>query len=649
MPLATASHVSMHYGGPTLLSDVTLSVEPGARIGLIGQNGTGKTTLLKLLLGQLQPVDGAVTRQRGVRVAYQEQELETTPGKTVREEMRRAFAADTEREAAIAAIEERLGVDPAGEERERTLKRYERLLAERESRGVFDFDHRIGALLVSLGFPEHALDQAADGLSGGERNIMGLARVLLSEPDLMLLDEPSNHLDIAGTEWFIRFLRRSSTAFVMVSHDRHLLDAVVDEIWEIHGARVTRWTGNYGDFVRQKEEATALQERRFKVQQSQIKRLEFQARRYRDMANAYDDPKQAKRAKAMRKRIEQMEKVERPDRGDRRFHASLTGGNRHGRIALSVRDFSFAWGDRVLFDGARLDIEYGERVCLVGPNGSGKTTLVKRILDEGGWENPELRLGKSAKMGEYRQLHDVLDHDASVLDFTMRVTGLLRTPAADLLHRFLFRREDLERSIGTLSGGEKSRLQLARLVHDQVSFLIMDEPTNHLDIQACEVLEEMLEEFPGTLLVISHDRYFLERLVNRVVEVRDHKLVSHRLSFADWWRREFIPRGEARRGALEDRSARPADKEQRRREFEEERERKRVENRRRSRLTKLEARITGLEEREKELTRLVAEGYESGADPEGTARLADEFKAVRAELSRLLEEWETLAADTPLW
>jgi len=399
MPLATASHVTMDYGGPTLFEDVTLAVEAGARIGLIGQNGTGKSTLLKLLLGVEAPVIGAVTRQRGIRAAMQAQEFDFTPGRTVMEEMRRAFTDDAVREEEIARVEVDLGEDLPEVERQRLLKRYERLLAEREATGVFDVDHRIRTLLLSLGFPEHALDQAVDGLSGGERNILGLARVLLAEPDLMLLDEPSNHLDIAGTEWFIRFLRRSPAAFVMVSHDRHLLDATVDEIWELRGRRVTRWTGNYGDFVRQKEEALALQERRFRVQQGQIKRLEFQARRYRDMANAYDDPKQAKRAKAMMKRIEQMEKVDAPDRSERRFHATLTGGARHGRIALDVKALDFAWGERVLFEGADLEIEFGERVCLVGPNGSGKSTLMRLILTEGGWENPMLRLGKSVRVG----------------------------------------------------------------------------------------------------------------------------------------------------------------------------------------------------------------------------------------------------------
>jgi ATP-binding cassette, subfamily F, member 3 len=639
MPLVTASHVSMHFGGPTLLDDVTLAVESGSRIGLIGRNGTGKSTLLRLFVGQETPTGGEVTRQRDVRIAFQTQELLYRPGNTVLEEMRAAFADEAEREVRIRHLEERLAEEPPEDERKRILDQYERLSAERDSRGLYDLDRQIELLLLSLGFPVHALDQAVDGFSGGERNIIGLARVLLAEPDLMLLDEPSNHLDIAGVEWFIRFLRRSPAAFVMVSHDRHLLDAVVDEIWELDHRKMTTWTGNYGDFVRQKEEFLALQERRYKVQQQTIKRLEFQARRYRDMANAYDDPKQAKRAKVMQKRIEQMEKVDQPDRAERKFSASLVGGARHGRIALAIDDFSFSYGDRRIFDRAGLEIEFGDRVCLVGPNGSGKTTLFREILTHGGWENKTLRLGKSVKVGEYRQLHDILDHDASMLDFMMRVTGLLRTPASDLLHRFLFSRDDLSRPIGTLSGGEKSRLQLARLVHEKVNFLLLDEPTNHLDIESSEVLEEMLLEFDGTLLVISHDRYFLERLVDRVVEVRDQALVYHRLNFADWWTRVFLPRGEVRKGALEERGAKVIDKEDARREYEARREEQREERRKLARIEKLEARIAELEAREKELLVLVEEGYASGENLEATDRLAKEFEAVREELPRLIEKW----------
>jgi ATP-binding cassette subfamily F protein 3 len=544
---------------------------------------------------------------------------------------------------------------------------------EHDASGGYDAERRIATVLSSLGLPESAWTQPIEGFSGGERNAIGLARVLLSEPDVMLLDEPSNHLDMEGVEWFLEFVRRCPSAVVMVSHNRHLLDATVERIWEVRNGGVVSWTGNFSDFQRQKAEALALQERQYETQQRLIERIEFQARRLLDMARAYDEPGQARRAKSMLKRLEMMEKIERPDTGDRRFKASLAGGRRHGRIALTVNDFDFSFaapcasgeaaggprsphdpadrsavGDRVLFEKANLEIEYGERVCLVGPNGSGKTTLLRNVLEHATWENPTLRLGASVKVGEYRQLHDVLDHAMTLLRWLADETGLDDRETAKLLHRFLFTRDDLEREIGTLSGGEKSRLQLARLAQAKVNFLLLDEPTNHLDFESCEQLEEMLREYDGTLLVVSHDRYFLDKLVTRVVEVKDKGLVSHPGSFAAWWQAK-IESGTMRRSALELRSRKAAADETAiatRAEREEKKSHEREQRKVRKALAALEKRIEALEARQSELAARIEEAFGGARDRALGERLSAELTQVQREIAGLYGEWEALAAAT---
>ena len=641
MPLIAGSQIAMHYSGPWLLEEVNVKVEPGDRIGLIGPNGSGKSTLMKILLGQIEAVKGNVSSGSGVTVGYQAQELEIAPGITVFQELRSVFAEAERREARLREIENALASQPSDE---KLLAEYERLQAKQESAGVYDIDRRVETMLRSLGVAESAWHEPLERFSGGERNVIGLARVLLQEPDVMFLDEPSNHLDMEGVEWFIGFLKRTKAAVVMVSHNRHLLDATMKTIWELERRKVRAWTGNYQDFRRQKQEELALLERQYKAQQREIERLEFQARRLKDMAAAYDDPGQAKRAKAMERRVERMDKIEKPEDRKRRFRAALKTDARHGRIALAVHDFSFAYGDRVLFDRANLEIEYGERVCLVGPNGAGKTTLFRQILDHGSWENEQLRIGKAVRVGEYRQLHDELEEKRSIQEWMARETNQPLSKAADLLHRFFFTHDDLHRTIETLSGGEKSRLQLARLVHARVNLLLLDEPTNHLDLDACEHLEEMLAEFDGTLLVISHDRYFLDKLVTRVVEVADRGLHDHRHGFEEWWRHKTEARDKKRKGALEDRNVKTADKSEAKREYERQKERQRERQRAQAKLEKLEARIAELETSKSELqTRL--EAIYSGDKAHQAPEVNRQFESVRDELAACYREWETLAAD----
>ena len=648
MPLISVSHVTKHFQGPIILDDVTLDVEPGCRIGVIGRNGSGKSTLLRLMEGELEPEDGLVHRQRGLSLAYQAQELACAPEVTALGFLRRVFAEHHDRERRLRDVEERLAAGPPPNEQDQLLARLARLHDEHAIAGGWDAERRIASVLTGLGLPETAWEQPIGKFSGGERNILGLARIVLADPDVILLDEPSNHLDMDGIEWFIRYVRSSPAAIVMVSHDRHLLDATVNTIWEVERGSVTPWTGNYTDYQQQKEDALELQERQYKNQQRVIKRLEFQARRLADMARAYDDPGQAKRAKNLLRRIEQMDKVEKPQGDERVFKASFAGAGRHGKLALEIKSLSLAFGDRRLLDDADLEISYGDRVCLAGPNGSGKTTLFRSILEEGSWENLTVRVGKSAHLGEYTQFHeDALDAKLSLVEWLQARTELLYQPATELLHRFLFTRDDLDRLIGTLSGGEKSRLQMARLVHEQVNFLLLDEPTNHLDIQACEQLERMLEDFDGTLLVISHDRYFLDRLVDTVVELRDRSLQRFRGTFQEWWEMRHREARERGAGALQlhsqkqGRAERGASEHQL--QYEERKARQREERRLRNRFTAVERRIDELARKKTTLTRDLEDAWSRNDSAQGHALTAD-LTTLETELAGLYDEWEDLGA-----
>ena len=643
MALLALDRVSMHYGGPILLDGVSLEVGPGARVGVIGPNGCGKSTLLRILAGEQEPSAGAVLRQRGARVAMQAQEPRgTRPDLGVFEEMRLVFGDATAREGRLRTLEERLAGPHEPEERDALLADYARIEREHQAGGGYEVERRIATVLSALGVPEASWERPFASFSGGERSVLGLARVLLQEPDVLLLDEPSNHLDMEGVEWFVEFLAECAGAVVMVSHNRHLLDASVDVVWEVGGGRVTPWTGAYSDYVRQKEEKRALQERQFEVQQRLVRRLEFQARRLKDMANAYDDPGQARRARSMLKRLERIEKVERPDAGPRRFHVRLQGTGAEGHHALAVRGLTLVRGERTLLEDASVEIEQGERVALVGPNGSGKTSLLQAVLTEGGWENPVLRLGKSVKAAAYRQFHDALDPKLSLEEWLWRQTKWDHREVAALLHRFLFTRDDLARAIGTLSGGEKSRLQLALLASQQVNFLVLDEPTNHLDIPACETLEEMLEDYDGTLLVVSHDRYFLDRLVTRVIEVVDRRLVSHPMGFTEWWRKKRES-GARRRRALAEHPGDVASSDGRM-PATDPREQGREQRKRKTRLQALERDIARWEERQAAAARDLEQAAGERFDRERLERLQAAFDEARARLADLYRDWEGVAA-----
>jgi ATP-binding cassette subfamily F protein 3 len=556
--------LAMEFGGQSIFQDVTAQVVKGAHIGLVGPNGVGKTTLFRILIGELEASRGHVAKLPGLRIGYLPQQPSYPPGQTVLQAVLAGMdevlelEGEIERHAEALAnsglssklaeagieldVSEDFGItaeEVRGDSHRRTMRiaaRYADLLDRHAALGGGFALGKVKETLAGLGVAERLWEQPMETLSGGERNIVALARILVGDYDMILLDEPGNHLDFAGLEWIENFLAASKLAFIVISHNRYLLDQVCTEIWELERGRLEKFTGNYSDYRAEKLTRRLKQESAYQRQQQQIARLEFQIQRLKAWGSVYDNPGLSKKAKVFERRIEKMDKVERPQAERRKMKFRFGGSGPRGTIAIEARGYRKVFDDGMtLLDKVDFLIAQGERVAFVGRNGAGKSSLLKDVVKDGHWENPSLRVGKSVSPGYFSQLGENLNMRATILDEAQRLTGLSPGAASELLHRFLFTRDDLEKTVGVLSGGEKARLQLAALIVSGVDMLLLDEPTNHLDIDSREAVEDALEEFAGTMVVISHDRYFLDKLADRVLFFEPPQVRPFDGNFTEFW------------------------------------------------------------------------------------------------------------------
>ena len=524
--------VTKDFGHREILSGATFQITSGQKIGLIGPNGAGKTTILRLLTGDEAPTSGAITRQAGLRIGYVPQKVEAEDAETVighvlgDHRAARARLAEAEEALATASADD---AAVAGEA-------YEAARAAFEAAGGDTFEARARAILDALGLAGRE-DQPLAALSGGEKNVMSLAAALVREPDLLLLDEPGNHLDFAGIAWLESFLAKFRGAVLLVSHNRYLLDRVVTTVFELDGGRVGTYAGNYSAYRAQRLREKLNQRADYVVNQRRLAQLEELVRRFEERARVSGDSAWGKRLRARRSQLERerAQAVEKPQSEASGIRLAFTSSGSQADIALQARGYSKAFGDLVLLEDADLEVRCGERVALIGPNGCGKTTLLRDIIAEGAWDHPHLRIGPSLSVGYCAQEQDVLDDSRTVLGELMATAEIGRDRAFGVLLQFLFRPDDFTKLVGDLSGGERNRLQLAKLVVTQPDLLILDEPTNHLDIPACEAIEDALADYKGTILAVSHDRYFLDKIAGRVVELRERKLVSFEGNFSEYW------------------------------------------------------------------------------------------------------------------
>jgi ATP-binding cassette subfamily F protein 3 len=524
------SAVTRAHGDRTIFADLSWTIEDRARIGLIGPNGSGKSTLLRTIAGVELPEGGRVTRPRDLRIAYLTQEQEPTgvPVMTALLGARPDLAA-IDRD--LLAVGQRLA-DPAvaGDMTEltRALEEQERHLHAFELAGGPRLRNRAEGLLRELGIPRDHWDLPLSALSGGQRKLVGLAACLIGDPDLLLLDEPDNHLDLERKETLERLLAEFDGAVVIVSHDRYLLDDTVERIAELEpsaaGARLTVWEGNYSAYVVQKDIALRRQQQDYSSQQKEIARLEAAVKRFELWARIVVDERHIKQARNKQRQIDRMEKVERPVLERRRMALSFRPRVRGGAIAMRLEHATIGLDGRTIIEDAELVVQNGERVGVIGPNGSGKTVLLSLMSGEREPDRGTVWVGPSIERGRYAQHHETLDPRRTPIETLRDVRPMTEGEAVAKLLKFLIPYAAAQQPIAKLSGGEKSRMQLACLMYSNVNCLLLDEPTNNLDIASAEVLEDALDEFKGTVIVVSHDRYFLDRVADRIVAVDEGAL-----------------------------------------------------------------------------------------------------------------------------
>ncbi len=529
------SNLTLILGAHAIFRDLTWEIQDDQKIGLVGPNGAGKSSLFKLMIGEYTPEkNGSIVKAKGVTLGYLSQQPEFDPSDTALSVVLQGKPRIAAIDAELHQLEVKLGqpeIYNDSKKLERTLNAQSKLIEEYESLGGSTFAGRSREVLRGLGLADVDIEKNIGALSGGQKKLIGLARLLLAHPSLLLLDEPDNHLDIPGKAYLEQFINGYNGAVVLISHDRYLLDACVTHITEIEDGKLTTFVGNYTEFIIDKEQRLAKQEELYQIQKRGLARMELAIKRYRVWVQFND--KFASRIHAMEARIARVDKIDKPILDRKRMDFEINGWRGSNQV-LEFVDLEKSFEHRTILNKTNLLIRHGERIGLIGANGAGKSVFLRMIL---GRETPtagEVKIGPSIKVGYYAQEHETLDFNQTLIDVVRHAGEMSEGRAVSFLTRYLFPYRQATQRIGSLSGGERSRLQLALLVLSGSNFLLLDEPTNNLDIASAEVLENSLMEFDGTVLVISHDRYFLDRTVNKILCLENGKLTEYIGGYSDY-------------------------------------------------------------------------------------------------------------------
>ena len=515
MIILQANKIERSFAGEVLFDNISLQVDERDRIALVGKNGAGKSTLLKILVGEEEPTSGEINKKRDLSLSYLAQDSLFESSNTIYDEMLHVFDDLRKTERTLRQMELDMG-EKTGADLEKLMQDYDRLSEEFRQAGGFTYEADIRAILNGFKFDESMWQMKIEELSGGQNTRLALAKMLLEKPNLLVLDEPTNHLDIETIAWLENYLVNYSGALLIVSHDRYFLDKVATITLDLTKHSLDRYVGNYSSFVEQKEQKLLTEAKNYEKQQKEIAALEDFVNRNLVRAST------TKRAQSRRKQLEKMERLDKPEAGTKSAHMTFHSDKTSGNVVLTVEEAAVGYDDQVLSEPINLDIRKMNAVAIVGPNGIGKSTLIKSIVGQIPFIKGEARFGANVEVGYYDQTQSKLTPHNSVLDELWNDFKL--TPEVEIRNRlgaFLFSGDDVKKTVGMLSGGERARLLLAKLSMENNNFLILDEPTNHLDIDSKEVLENALIDFDGTLLFVSHDRYFINRVATQVLELSE--------------------------------------------------------------------------------------------------------------------------------